>query len=205
MEKNADIMSNVWTHDVLHAPHTPIVVAGMSFWTFAFIFAVLVLLLLFRRGNLFLNTSRAPYQRGRFLTANEKCFLRALDGALGEGYRVFAQVRLADLVEVREKFSDARRWAALKKVFGKSVDFVIVDGFTFEPVAVIEVDDRTHLLSTRQERDVFVNSVFEEIGLPMLRVTAKREYSVLGLRKMLAEVGLDVGLADVAFAQRARS
>ena len=139
------------------------------------------------------------------MSANEKCFLRALDGALGEGYRVFAQVRLADLVEVREKFSDARRWAALKKVFGKSVDFVIVDGFTFEPVAVIEVDDRTHLLSTRQERDVFVNSVFEEIGLPMLRVTAKREYSVLGLRKMLAEVGLDVSLADVAFAQRARS
>jgi len=204
MEKNADMMTNVWTHDVLQAPHTPIFVAGMGFWPFAFVFVVLVLLLVLRGGNLFRNTSRAPYQRGRFLSANEKCFLRALDGALGEGYRVFAQVRLADLVEVQEKFSDARRWAALKKVFGKSVDFVIVDRFTFEPVAVIEVDDRTHLLSVRQERDVFVNSVFEEIGLPLLRVTAKRDYSVPAIRELLATMGLESIVAEVAVARRKR-
>jgi hypothetical protein len=36
---------------------------------------------------------RAGYQRGRFLTANEKSFLMTLDAALGRNYRAFAQVR----------------------------------------------------------------------------------------------------------------
>jgi hypothetical protein len=41
---------------------------------------------------------RAGYQRGRFLTTNEKSFLMTLDAALGRNYRAFAQVRLAELV-----------------------------------------------------------------------------------------------------------
>ena len=41
--------------------------------------------------------SRIGYQRGRFLSANEKSFLRTLDAALGRNYRAFAQVRLAEL------------------------------------------------------------------------------------------------------------
>src|SRR5208282_609478 len=42
---------------------------------------------------------RVGYRRGRFLSANEKCFLRALDVALGRDYRAFAQVRLAELAD----------------------------------------------------------------------------------------------------------
>ncbi len=42
---------------------------------------------------------RVGYQRGRFLSANEKSFLRALDVALGRDYRPFAQVRLAELAD----------------------------------------------------------------------------------------------------------
>jgi hypothetical protein len=34
--------------------------------------------------------NRVGYQRGRFLTANEKSFLRTLDVALGRNYRAFA-------------------------------------------------------------------------------------------------------------------
>ena len=41
--------------------------------------------------------SRVGYRRGRFLSANEKSFLRTLDAALGLNYRAFAQVRLAEL------------------------------------------------------------------------------------------------------------
>ncbi len=37
--------------------------------------------------------SRVGYRRGRFLSANEKMFLRTLDAALSHNYRAFAQVR----------------------------------------------------------------------------------------------------------------
>lgn len=41
----------------------------------------------------------------------------------------------------------------MNKVFGKSIDFVICDAVILEPVAAIELDDRTHALAHRRERD----------------------------------------------------
>jgi len=153
-------------------------------------FAILGILLLFNRAGLFGRPARAPYRRGRFLSANEKSFLWTLDQALGGGYRVFAQVRLADLVVVDEGYSEARRRLALNKVFGKSIDFVICDSGTLEPVAAIEVDDRTHLHPGRRERDALVNAAFSEIGVPLVRVTARRAYRVEAIRALLADAGI---------------
>jgi len=133
---------------------------------------------------------RAGYQRGRFLTANEKSFLMTLDAALGQSYRAFAQVRLAELVIPTLGANPASRRQALNGVVAKSVDFVICDVLTLDPVAAIEVDDRSHLLPERQQRDAFVNAVFREIGLPLMRVKARRAYSVDELRAICARAGL---------------
>ena len=133
---------------------------------------------------------RAGYQRGRFLTTNEKSFLMTLDAALGRNYRAFAQVRLAELVSPTLGANPASRRQALNGVMAKSVDFVICDVLTLDPVAAIEVDDRSHLLPERQQRDAFVNAVFLEIGLPLMRVKARRAYSVDELRVMCARAGL---------------
>ena len=107
------------------------------------ILGLAVLVLANLKGALFGGSAR--YVRGRFLTRNEKDSLAVLDEALGSNYRVFAQVRLAELVEVQCGVA-AKRQAALNKVFGKSVDFVICSAIACDPVAVIEVDDRSHLL-----------------------------------------------------------
>jgi hypothetical protein len=133
---------------------------------------------------------RAGYQRGRFLTPNEKSFLMTLDAALGRNYRAFAQVRLAELVSPTLGANPAPRRQALNGVMAKSVDFVICDVLTLDPVAAIEVDDRSHLLPERQRRDAFVNAVFLEIGLPLMRVKARRAYSVDELRAVCARAGL---------------
>ena len=136
------------------------------------------------------SAGRAGYQRGRFLTANEKSFLMTLDAALGENYRAFAQVRLAELVSPTLGANPASRRQALNGVMAKSVDFVICDILTLDPVAAIEVDDRSHLLPERQQRDALVNAVFCEIGLPLMRVKARRAYSVDELHVMCAGAGL---------------
>ena len=145
---------------------------------------------------------RPPYRLGRFLSDNEKQFLRALDETIGDNYRVFAQVRLADLVDVGPSVSDSRRRAAMARVFGKSIDFVICDAVTLDPVAAIEVDDRTHLLARRKQRDTFVNSVFKEIGLPLLHAPARRHYTHAALSKMLTSAGLDTARRGVALRAR---
>jgi hypothetical protein len=68
----------------------------------------------------------AGYQRGRFLTANEKSFLMTLDAALGQNYRAFAQVRLAELANptvganpaaptgVERRYGEERRFRDLR-------------------------------------------------------------------------------------------
>jgi hypothetical protein len=107
-----------------------------------------------------------------------------------QNYRAFAQVRLAELANPTLGANPASRRQALNGVMAKSVDFVICDVLTLDPVAAIEVDDRSHLQPERQQRDAFVNSVFLEIGLPLMRVKARRAYSVDELRVICARAGL---------------
>ncbi len=154
-----------------------------------FYLAAFVAIAVFLLGGL-PSASRAGYQRGRFLTANEKSFLLTLDAALGLNYRAFAQVRLAELASPTLGARSTARRLALNGVMAKSVDFVICDVMTLEPVAAIEVDDRSHFLPERRQRDAFVNAVFREIGVPLLRVPAKRAYSVHELRTLCARAGL---------------
>ncbi len=136
--------------------------------------------------------SRVGYRRGRFLSANEKMFLRTLDAALGCNYRAFAQARLAEIANPANSANVHLRRRALNAVMAKSIDFVICDVLTLDPVAAIEVDDRSHLLPERRDRDVFVNAVFAQIGLPLLRVKAQRSYSVAELRALFAHADLSL-------------
>ena len=116
--------------------------------------------------------------------------LPTLDAALGRNFRAFAQVRLAELADPTDSANVHLRRRALNAVMAKSVDFVICDVLTLVPVAAIEVDGRSHLLSERRDRDAFVNAVFAEIGVPRLRVKAQRSYSVAELRALFVRADL---------------
>jgi hypothetical protein len=163
------------------APPYPIYAAMASF------VVVFVFSLIKPRGRVRID---ARYCRGRFLSENEKDFLNALEAALGGHYRVFTQVRLAELVDVEES-DGARRREALNRVFVKSIDFVLCDRATLDPIAAIEVDDKTHARLDRRERDAFVNTVFQQAGLPLVRVSARRSYSAPKIKALLIGAGID--------------
>jgi hypothetical protein len=101
-------------------------------------------------------------------------------------------VRLAELADPAPGLSDRLRRRALGGVMAKSVDFVICDGSSLDPVVAIEVDDLSHLLPERLSRDAFVNVVFAEIEAPLLRVMGQRFYRVEELRDLIARSGLHV-------------
>ena len=134
--------------------------------------------------------NRVGYRRARFLSAHAQSVLRTLDAALGRNRRAFAQVRLAERATPTDSANVHLRRPALNAVMAKSIDFVICDVLTLDPVAAIEVDDRSHLLPERRDRDAFVNAVFAVIGLPLLRVKAQRTYSVAELRALFAHADL---------------
>lgn len=93
------------------------------------------------------------------------------------GCRLFAQVRIADVISVSG--SQGRSWwRAFTKISSKHVDFVVVDS-RFRILCCIEIDDVSHKRKDRKKRDAFVNKVFSSAGLTLLRCEPKKESRIV--------------------------
>jgi len=130
-----------------------------------------------------------PYQKKWYLLSKaERAFYEVLRTAAGDGLYVFPKVRLLDLLWVPD--TTPQRFMHLTRVMSKHVDFVLCDRHTVAPVLVVELDDASHELPGRAERDAFVDAVLRSTGLPVLRVRARRSYTVAEVAELLRkEIG----------------
>jgi hypothetical protein len=65
-----------------------------------------------------------PYQSKDVLCSPaERSFLGALDNIVGKNYRIFAKVRLADIVDVQKGLSTSAWQSAFNRISGKHLDF----------------------------------------------------------------------------------
>lgn len=128
------------------------------------------------------------YLRKSLLTAAERSFLGVLEPVLPAGVRVFAKVRLEDIVGVKKGLDRAGRASARNRIKSRHVDFLLVRTTDLAPVAGIELDDSSHEEESRQERDAFVDGVFASAGLPLLHIPAQKSYNPAELRIKLAEL-----------------
>lgn len=90
-------------------------------------------------------------------------------------YAVFPQVHLSALLDHTVKGQDWR--AAFRHINGKSVDYVLCDINTLQPVYAVELDDPTHQRDDRIERDSEVERIFSDAQLPLVRFTNYRSMS----------------------------
>ena len=112
-----------------------------------------------------------PYRkRPSLLTAGELRFYRALRPVVPSGLVVFVKVRLMDVVAVPDKAW--REYGAPGS--GMHLDFVLADAGTLAPLLVIELDDRSHLDDTAQQRDAFKDAALSAARVPILRVKTGR-------------------------------
>ena len=120
-----------------------------------------------------------PYQSKEVLCSPaERSFMGALDKIVGNGYRIFAKVRLADIVEVNKGLSSSARQSAFNRISRKHLDFVICDSRDLSIVGAVELDDKSHRKTGRQERDQFFDKALEAAGVPILRIKAQSAYSI---------------------------
>jgi very-short-patch-repair endonuclease len=127
-----------------------------------------------------------PYQRrGRLLTKAELRFLRALEICVQERWRIFAMVRMADLLQVAGDVRARQAWQ--NKINCKHIDFVLCDPEDLNVVMAIELDDASHQRADRQERDRFVNEAFLSAGLPLLRVPLENAFDIKQLKEMIEQ------------------
>jgi very-short-patch-repair endonuclease len=128
-----------------------------------------------------------PYQRRDWLMSEaEGSFFQVLELALpGDQYRLFGKVRVEDLISVKTGLERQTRQSFRNRIKSRHIDIVVVERKTFKPVWAIELDDKSHDSSKRQERDAFLDSAFEAAGLPLVRFKAKRSYTTADIQKTL--------------------
>lgn len=116
-----------------------------------------------------------PYRvRDDFLSPAEFSFYKVLMSLMGTHLTIQSKVRLADIFFVARPNEN---FAYLGKIAQKHVDFLVCDSLTMKPVFGVELDDASHQREDRQERDGFVDQVFQDAGLPLLRFSTRRQYS----------------------------
>jgi len=120
-----------------------------------------------------------PYQSKDVLCSPaERSFLGALDKIVGKKYRIFAKVRLADIIDVHKGLSVSVRQSAFNRIDGKHIDFIICNANDLSIIGAIELDDKTHRGRGRHERDQFLDRTLKAAGVPVLRIKAQSSYSI---------------------------
>jgi very-short-patch-repair endonuclease len=121
----------------------------------------------------------------------ERSFLGVMDSVLPKERRIFAKVRLVDLVQPKGGLSKEARQSALNRISAKHVDFVLCDGGSLAVLAVVELDDSSHGAAKRIVRDAFVDECLKAAGISIVRIPAKASYRTEDLRPVLAAIGAE--------------
>jgi ribosomal protein L37AE/L43A len=116
------------------------------------------------------------YKKAEFLSPAEKSFLHMLDTTVSSKYRIFAKVRLADIIAPLA--GNASEWhSRFNRISAKHVDFLLCGSTDAQPICAIELDDKSHLANNRVQRDDFLNHSLQSAGIPIARFQAGRVYS----------------------------
>ncbi|UQN06954.1 DUF2726 domain-containing protein [Deinococcus sp. QL22] len=121
--------------------------------------------------------------KGYFFSKSELAFFQTLEGALPQGFRVFANVRLNDLFLITAP--PHQRQGTYARLRDKHVDFLIVALPDFRPVCAIELDGATHDQPQQQYRDAVKDVAFRSAGLPLLRLRAEGNHTRQSVQKLL--------------------
>ena len=103
-------------------------------------------------------------------------FFKILQEAVKGRYYIVPQVQLSKIIEVNKYEKNKRVYR--NKIDRKSVDFVLFNKEYFTPYMVIELDDSSHMLPEREERDVFVDNILNRLGIKIIHIKTSNSYNL---------------------------
>lgn len=127
-----------------------------------------------------------PYhQVDEFISPAELNFYFNLRSVIGDSAHIFSKVKLSDLFYAKTGDYGKNR-SYTNRIDRKHVDFLLCNFKTMKPILGIELDDKSHQRADRQERDDFVNHVFEAAKLPLMHFSVQRSYSQSELKSKIS-------------------
>lgn len=135
-----------------------------SFWIMTLVSVLVMILCVFAvvykpKNKVRLN---AKYERkSAMLSRPEYNFLLTLRAVAPDRYEVVPQVALTTVIEKKTNTSN-------RNELFRVCDYCFVDRDTFEPLLLVELNDRSHLRADRQERDAKVAAICKDARLPLV-------------------------------------
>jgi len=123
------------------------------------------------------------------LSSSEKAFLETLDALFGDNIRVFAKVRLADLLRITPHQKNEAARAALAEIDATTVDFVLCNPKDLSIIGVIDLQDKLHSPDAGYLDDDSIDKAAATAQLPIVRLPAQLHYNKEEIAKIL-ETGL---------------
>ncbi len=107
--------------------------------------------------------------KNNFFSQSEFAFYNALLEELDTvRFRVFSKVRIADFVETTATGKDFYYW--FNKIKSKHIDFIIWDTRESKIALGVELDGKSHNSQKMNDRDNFVNKLYEQLKFPIKRI-----------------------------------
>lgn len=127
------------------------------------------------------NNYKEKYKKSDYLlTPTELKFYKLLKTITDKmEYSLFIQIPLYQLVEYKD-------YKDFNKIKSKSIDFVITEK-NCKVKLCIELDDKTHNNNKRIERDRFINEMFKELDIKILRIPVQNFYNIEELETKIRE------------------
>ncbi|EGU59496.1 hypothetical protein VINI7043_26990 [Vibrio nigripulchritudo ATCC 27043] len=124
-------------------------------------------------------TNKYQYQPRRYLTTKaELSFYHALNNAVGDKYRVFSKVRIADVIAPKKGLYNKKEWRiAFNQISAKHFDYVLCCPKTLEILYTVELDDASHQKPSRIKRDQLIEHTCESAGVKLIRVPVSSGYN----------------------------
>ena len=123
-------------------------------------------------------------KRNYIMTATELKFYRELKKITDKNnMTIFPQVNMERLIQVKNNEYKYRN-----KIKSRTIDFTIVSNTNCKIICGIELDDYTHNYKNRIERDKFINELFRNIDLPLIRIKVSNNYDTNSIENKLKEL-----------------
>lgn len=120
-------------------------------------------------------------KKTRYITECEKKYFDKLNNVLkNTNYVCFPQINLATIIDKTEN-----KW--YRNELFHNIDFGIFKANTFEPLILIEINDRTHRQYKRMDRDEKVNQICKEADLPLITLYTNQPNEEWYIRNLLKQ------------------
>ena len=139
--------------------------------------------------NVEVTTSYKKYYKPKIYitTLNEMKFYNVLLEIAKElDYILFSQVSLYNIISIQDNLDYSTHTKYFNKIASKSIDFVLVDKKCRIKLC-IELDDNSHKKKNRIERDNFINELFKELEIDLLRYPVYNVYYKDTLKRKIQE------------------